>query len=329
MILRTFVIVAAIAAPLRAAPQDDTDAAAAVRAFFAGLTGEFEADARTAGTLVARGPDVIPPLLAGLGDRPLEEKLWGIRCLRELKARDATPVLLGFARSEDAALRREALAALARLGGEGTADVFLPLARDPDPEVRRRAFEALAAVRPLPEAAALAAAGALADPDYWVRLKAGDVIQALPAAPGSATGPLLDALGAALLAAGPDSAGRIVDFLVVRGAPVATKHLVAALTCPEPDVRRFAVSGLARLKAVDEVEAILPLLRADEPPVAIAALDALAKLRARTVLGKIIDILEASKHPKVRDAAAVALRRITGKAWGFDIARWRAFAEQG
>lgn len=217
---------------------DDRDPRIAEAAFkaFAGLADEttfFEA-------LEPRlhAEDVSPVLVEALGHFPTRRsadlltarlrrgpavvQLAAIRALRKIATDDVVAGLVEALHLEDQALRRNAQDALQELGESGAVDLaklLLMLLASPLPHVRRAASSLAGAVKGgTPLTHQLLAA--LRDEDWWVR-------------------------------------ERVLDAIVELGLPQLADGLVEFLGDERPEIRRYAVFGLLRLRDAATLGAML------------------------------------------------------------------------
>lgn len=109
------------------------------------------------------------------------------------------------------------------------------------------------------------------------------------------------------------------DLLPVAAARAAADEgfhtLAAALTDPNPEVRMAAVETLGDVGDLDPDKAgrmLADVLHDPDPLVRVTAADVAGRTRATTVVFSLILALDDSE-PAVREAAAHALERITGK----------------
>lgn len=200
------------------------------------------------------------------GSAPIRDTLLDLRRL--------TPRSVGamrrLSRSDDAAIRAEAIQTAAEEGAEMAADDILAALHDPQPKVRRQAASALATLRD-PRAAAV-------------------ILREIEASPDLLEEETLDALGKL-------------------GDPSAIPTLVATLENPRPLLRRAAARALGRVGGPEAVEPLERAARSIDPDLRRAALQGLRQCEARQAEPTIAAAL-AEPHPSVRVAAAEAIAEL-------------------
>ncbi len=201
--------------------------------------------------------DSHPSLAASLADDPAAEvRRLAVRAAGRYLGRGATggelaaslaAVIEGAAADAEAAVRREAQAAVRHLDGPWRRPISQPALADPAPAVRRAAVETLAA----------GGEGSVAA-----------LVAALPAAGGELRSEILTALEAR-----PGDAG---------GVPEAVRSQAEEGSATE---RRWAVEALGCLGGAPEVEWLATLLDADDADLRAAACGSLAAIARRGAVG--------------------------------------------
>ncbi len=232
------------------------------------------------------------------------------------------------------AQRREAAAALAGSESPGVAGPLLDAARgDRDVRVRAAAVRAVATPAVLPNPAPLVEM--VDDPEQRVRLavvevlprySTADVAAALTHAMNDASPPVRLA---AFRAAGEAGGGVLLDVLAERAGgehPVQERIAalqalgragdrsripvpIAAVSDKDAGVRRAAVEAVGRLGTSADVTKLIEGI--NEGVAAVARIDAIAAIGGDAGVTGLLTLLERADTP-VRDAAAVALARISG-----------------
>jgi hypothetical protein len=102
----------------------------------------------------------------------------------------------------------------------------------------------------------------------------------------------------------------------------ARRYLAALCRHPDPDVRRWAVEGLARLGGAEAREALHAMLAGaeSEPALRRQAAQALGQIGDEVSVGVLIDSLRQDEW--TRAAVMAALRQRTGLDWGTSYRQW-------
>ena len=194
--------------------------------------------------------------------------------------------------------RREALVALGAIGDPRAMRFLLRIATDAEPELQLAALEALEGMIDGRGVGTLLVCLRSGAPD--VRMAAIALLSRLQ--PAFAASALVSHLGRKDLA--QDEIRATIRALALSAAPAASTTLIAALKSDDPTLRRFAASGIAKLKATPAL--VSGLLRvADQLPKAQrkSALFALAALNGNTYHEASARLLE---RQIAGDAAQVA-----------------------
>jgi len=260
----------------------------------------------------------VPPLLRLLGDANRSVAIEAVRALGQLGDRAAAPALLKIVQGAkpDPQMKREAIAALGTVGGEGTNDTLLDFLGDPDPAARAAAIRALA--RSDRDAFVTVLSGLDRDPHWAVRSALAAVLGMLT--PEAGLPRLRDMLGDADQRVIPAVLSAIAQLAPPDGAKIMMQRLAA----DDPVVRASAAAALATLKAPDGPTALIEAYRrgqADATYLArAAALSALATYGAtvatpvltealgdkdwavRVRAGTLLAGLDTARPPDLRDA---------------------------
>jgi tetratricopeptide (TPR) repeat protein len=245
--------------------------------------------------------------------------------------------LLGHVATGSWQIRKVAVAELEQRREPSMLPGLLPLLHDRSPLVRYLAAHVAGTLGEAPVAgaagddrAARMLSKALGDPDWVVRREAGYSL-------GRVRGERACRSLVHALARERDDLVRmgLVAALGGIGRACALPALVSALLDPIDGVRRTARDQLLALPGWDtralakkQVPALLPLLEDEEPTLRARAADALGATRDRRATAPLIGALD-DGDAAVRDAAAAALRRITGRDFGSDSSAWRGWWEGG
>jgi cyclophilin family peptidyl-prolyl cis-trans isomerase/HEAT repeat protein len=188
--------------------------------------------------------------------QPHAVRVQAMRAIGAIGTADAAPSLIRVvtAPKVDATLQLEAITAIGQLRATGAQDALFELASAPWPTLRSAALVALARIDP--DVFISVIAGLDADPHWSVRAALATALAELPEHRGEAR----------LLAMLSDTDQRVVPAvltaLAATGAPSAKAALVARLTSEDPVVRLAAANGLVRMKATDQVPALVSAFEA-------------------------------------------------------------------
>jgi HEAT repeat protein len=249
-------------------------------------------------------------------DRPAVRRQ-AAAALGRLGDRAAAGALAETLADADAGVRREAARALARLKGRRATPALVKALDDADRTVRFYAAYALGEVRDPRAADALVAA--LADPAWTVRDQAAWALRDLGDPP-------LAGRVAEALRKGKTDADHALWLLRHLGGAGALDHLASLLEAEDTDLRLRAVRAMAETKTPAAVE---PLMRAlGDPAAAVraAAVEALADAgddRAKAALARLA---ARETAPAVREAARQAVLRL---AMHGDLMAWWSFDDGG
>ena len=210
--------------------------------------------ARGLGTL--KHAPAIPALSAIAGDaaQPQAVRVQAIRALAAIgdRAAAASLVKIVAAPKIDAALQVEAVVAIGQLRGPEGVDVLLDTASAPWPTLRAASLVALARIDP--DTFVSVIAGLDPDPHWSVRAALAAALAELPEQRGE---PRLTAM---LNDEDQRVVPAVLTALAASGASSAAASLPARLSADDPVVRMAAAAGLGRIKARDQVPALLTAL---------------------------------------------------------------------
>jgi HEAT repeat protein len=304
-----------------------------------------------------RDPRAVPGLIQALGDADINVRYHAIEALGRLRAMDAVDPLVAIAETTDFFLAFPALDALAEIGDSRAAARLVPLLDDI--ALRPAVLEAvgrlgdatvveavLAELQRSPDLAAVIAE-ALVNLEHrygesygegeYIAQKVRSSIRPEAAhhmltAVNSTHGPALRALVRVLgwsggrqvaesltrMLGSSDVRGEVVETLVRYGASV-TDLLCSQLHSPNEDIRRAAITALARIGDINAVPELVRLLAEDEAlTVPIAA--ALAKIGDARAYDALIGLL-GHRSSAVRQAAIAALNSLGHPQLPRDVAR--------
>lgn len=121
----------------------------------------------------------------------------------------------------------------------------------------------------------------------------------------------------------PASAPTLFRWLRSRNGVSAKALIHECCSAKSPSLRSAAVVAASKSQMTEEIPRIRTFLSDRDPDLVRSSIEALAELKDRESLRTLVDLLESHPEPTVKDAAAVALRSLTGQLFGFDAAAWR------
>ncbi len=293
--------------------------------FAAARTGNLQTIETTTTAVVALGKSVAPLVVADLGKRQPAECIAALHCVVALDGVESLDSILPLATHADTEVRASAVAAIAALGATASADVLWKAAGDPAATVRRRAFDGI--VEHLvtnPRAVPIAIDG-ITDTDFWVAMKAQEILSAQPVpAP-----PAQDAVAIGLLGilgrANEQTIRPMLEILQTRGRPAITAALRKAVAHPLPAVTVAAFESAAQLQIHEVIDAARDAAKARNVAAAAAAITYIGAVHDDPSLPLLVDVLEQFTEKERREAAAVALRQCTSQLFGYDASAWRSY----
>lgn len=320
------VLLAAGAVPGQAPAGDP--ALLAVRRLFEAAGGGVEAALmKAAEAVVAQGAAAVAPLTEGLAKRPGAAIVWALKCLREIDAGTGAVSLSGLADHPEPAVRAESLLAGAALIGRDFLPVVRAAARDKETPVRRRAYDALLLIAsPDPETLALVAGGLIED-DFWIASCVWRFFDVVPKPADGGSDPVIPALGSVAERVADAHAAPVFSFLAARGGAAAHPYVVQALRSRRPAILAGALTAAGTLRIQEAFDTAAATLDSRDRASALAALECLSQLKHPRSVPLLVDLLDSTRDQERKDAVAVALRKITGRTFGFDTAAWRKWLD--
>lgn len=197
---------------------------------------------------------------------------------------DVVALLMGAMKDSNAAIKRSAIFALARIKDDGIARDLARLAADPDPEVRGQVTVALANASSRYAEAGDVLVGMLRDSDKGVRVM-------------------------------------VIDAIAVRRTQKAFNQLTRLVKYPDPKIQRAVYRALLALRQPSNADLLRPLFRkgmdTNDSDVRLACIEALAD---KTVLADLDALRRASFDPKVDvKKAAIAVLAKAGLPEGMEV----------
>jgi cyclophilin family peptidyl-prolyl cis-trans isomerase/HEAT repeat protein len=215
----------------------------------------------------------IAPLTATLANAKevTNVRIEAVRALAELNATSAVETLIkvGAAAPTDPNLRLEVVTALGQLRASSANDLFIELLTDSWPSLRAAATTALA--RTSPDSFLLSMSGLDADRHWSVRAALATALGSLPERAGETrTSQMLNDEDQRVIPA-------VLNALVSMNAATVEATLLARLEADDVVVRQAAANGLARLKSVKSVPALVNAYdRSEKDPTYVARASILA-----------------------------------------------------
>lgn len=288
------------------------------------------ASPRIAEVLVSFGRDIVPELIAALGDeKNANVRVWAAQILGRLGDPRAVQPLLSRASDRSEQVRMSVAEALGKLGDQRAVNELMMIARrDPVSPVRAEAARALGALGDPTVVEGLVTL--LGDPDYWTRLRAIEALELIRPKDTSALDLALrddsaEVRGRAAVALqrigvldhrveelGSEDrtiAERAHRTLVEMGRAGLIESILSYLEHPSFRIRSRMADVLGEVGDRHAVPALVPLLSDLEWPVRVRTLEALAKLRPKDGVKSLITSL-ADPEETVRATAVQAIRAL-------------------
>lgn len=249
-------------------------------------------------------------LAAGFDGAAEPVRLAVARVLREVAGPEHAPHMSLLVQDPSPAVRRAAVAALARMGAEPAADMLHLALADEDTAVRVAAASALGESgggRALPDLERL-----LADDDCAVRAAAVGALASLAPrvlASDAARARIESALAGALDDVAPVAIAAVEAFERL-GESLALAPVREVLGRSDPELVQSAVRCLQRHGGEEDLQALLPLVAHPHWAVRAEAIQALAERRLCSALPPVLRRLEAEQDEFVRDVLLRALARL-------------------
>jgi HEAT repeat protein len=115
------------------------------------------------------------------------------------------------------------------------------------------------------------------------------------------------------------------DLLVRRGGSKCAPAVESGLSSKNSLIVIAALDAAGKLRLASVVPRCKRLASGSERDLSKAAIECLSRINDPESVGFLVDLLESSRDPERTDALAVALRRMTGRLHGTDVAKWRAY----
>jgi len=246
-----------------------------------------------------RNPDAVPRILPFLDDRRKELRFAAVEALGSIRAVSAVRPLTAVLRDLDRNLRRAAAESLGSIGDPQAVPALLLALEDEHWSVRCAAATALGRIRSGKAVPGLLAR--LGDDDATVRRAAVAAMGEI--GDGRAAGPLVRALADAALQPAALEALR-------RMGTAALGDLEGAFAASDQEARRLVVDLASRLEDQRGRKLLLAALADDSARVRAEAALALGEGGFMDALRPLMDLKASDPSPEVRQAAAVALKKL-------------------
>jgi HEAT repeat protein len=311
-----------VAAPCAAGPSGVDDAILGL--FRAAAAGNEPATMKAAQAVVAFGPEAASRIVESLPGRSSVEIVWALRCLREIGSENAAQTAFSLCSHGDAAVRADAVWAAWVLGGEAAVPHLQKAASDSDDVVRRRAFDGLLEHGALTAGTLQIAANGVTDKDFWVVMQAFQILDR-QRKPERGPDPVLVELAKIVSRLDERNSDAYFEFLVGRSGMDCGYVIEGALSSNRSCVVISALKAAGTLRLALVVTATSRLASCNDLPVALAAIEALSMIDRPESVPYLVDLLDRAKQPERLDALSVALRRMTGRLYGAEVAKWRKY----
>jgi HEAT repeat protein len=298
------------------------DAIAAL--FRAVRAGDEVATTQAASALVARGPAGASELAKSLADRTPAELVWALRCLREIGSDAVKETAFTLCSHENALVRADAVTTAYVLGKASAVPVLQRAAADADDTVRRRAFDGILEYGSQAPGTLAVAVNGVVDKDFWVVLQAFQILDCQKKPEGGPDRVLVE-LSKLVGKLDERNSEAYFDFLVRRGGNDGGPVIVSALEAARPCVVVSALKAAGRLRLAEATQRATRLAGSSDSATSVAAIDCLSHVNDPETVPILVDLLERVKDPERIEALCVALRRMTSRLYGADVALWRKY----
>ena len=264
----------------------------------------------------------IAPLLALMKDPEIVVRTAGLQALfpRVKFPPEATDPLLAALNDPEATVSTTAAFLLGRAGGERAVNALIVAAHDRQAGKRQVAVQSLTRIARQTRTPHILTAllNAAQDPEAGVRFQATDGL-ALYAGQGIVD-PLLTLAGDA------DASVRMMALYALRQVDDSRVRDIAlrALADPAPQVRVNALRLVVTQHLPGAADLLAKALKDDDPDVRRQAAFGLASLRNMRAFEPLLALLK-NDAPDVHAPIVAALKELTGKDFGDDVAKWQAW----
>ena len=302
-------------------------AEAAVKGFLkTAAAGDVDGLEKAAQAVIAVRAEALPLLEEGLHKRKPHEIVAILRLMRRMRAPGAAGTVLDLAAHRAAAVRAEVLVFCTLLDVPEIVPHLYRGTRDESVDVRRRAYDGLLKFEPRDQNALMAAVQGLFSRDFWIVGQAARFLATWPR-PENGVDPLVRALGDKIRALDVLSAAPVFAILSKRMGDEVLPLVLRGMKSSKDVVALQAIKTAVNLK-LKGAHGELQQLCQGRGEAAVAATRALGTLKVWKATPTLVKRLSLTTNKKHREAIAVALRRITGKAFGYDSSKWEIFLSE-
>ena len=299
------------------------------RFFAAARAGKAKVVARCGEELLAHGSLAVAPLLRDLESRSKTEVLFALRAIGHLGVDETRDVVLGFCSHDDAAIRAEAIVAGCRAHPSSMTRVLEVAVGDSDSMVRRRAFDGVLALSPGDREPFLSVASeGVIDTDFWVRSRCLRILAGAGPARDGSPDPLMAGARRLIPRLTKEAATPFFRVVAKVRPDGVTALVVAALKEGSIPAQAAAFAAAGALGDRTHVGVALRLIKSRSDDIAMSAIAYLGRIGDRESCEALVRVLAGTLDQARREALVVALRQITGKTFGYDVAAWRAWLDE-
>ena len=316
-------VVAVLGAPANSLAQEDSVVSRAIADLRSACAAQNDEKLQTASDAITGLGGAAKEALSLLTKTGTEAEIClALRCLRAIdRSFDCgLEALLGH---RAAAVRADAVVSLSMVHQEKAAPLLEKAFGDVDVMVQRRALDGLCEYAPHTPAAAEIIAAGLLSPDFWIGQRVLELLSQQDATRPGAVEALTRKLRGQLLRLRAGTAEKLYLQLAQTWGEASVPLIKAGLESSNDDAKWGALAAVEILKPENLFSPTLSLLDCRDERVHLRTVTVLGVYEDRRAFKGLVAALAAADSPAVRDAAAVALRRITGKLHGFDVGGWK------
>ena len=308
-------------------PRDNDAEESVARMFEAASHGDQRSLLTAAREVVSSGFGAIEPLYENLADRSATEIIWALKCLKQMGERAGKRALVDLCAHENPRVRQEALISGAILLRAEILPACFKAATDENVRVRRRAIDGLVSLDADHSDCIDVGFAGILERDFWISAQALKLLQAVPMPKKGQNDPVASRTVKLVTRMSDQTAERLFGLVAQRRSKNAARLVKVALDDGNDASKVGALAMATRMRKIDVNARARELLRLSATSVRRAAISYLAARKDQEAVDGLIDVLDEPRiDGKLRDDTAVALRRITGKLFGFDVSAWREYA---
>lgn len=271
--------------------------------------------------VVALGSLATGPLLKDLSERSPRQLTWILKILRNLEAKDLRAEILPLTAHPDGDVRAEALRTALEVRPDLCTEAVISLAKDKHLEARKVAYNGFLVV-PADDRFLPLLFDGLRDKDFWCALQAQRGLAMWPEPKKGELDPIIGGLHRNIGHLPGTTALQMIDIVKQRRDSNIDELLITGMGRGTDEVKVALLEAAIqhRSKAIVKQASDHLLLRS-APELVVASLRYLGSCKYEGSLATMADLL-GSGNKSIRDAAAVALRTITGQLFGYDQDKW-------